>query len=300
MRHAISFILSLFLAAALSAEDLDAHSPYGDGYQFKGLSVFVDAGVARVSNVHANFYNGSLTNANTINRVMHSEGYGQQMWDDLVSQSLISPSAIQNFRQLEVVEYADMFYKIAYQIGFGFRYDYDSGLGWLLRFDLIELNSIGAFNLSSRNGTGILTNQNQYVRCGIMGQEKRINIDFALTHRFNRRGLFEWEVDFGCNVNNTSVLGNDIEVAGRLYNILNVWGDMGPGYFNESMNYINQGGIGVGGFATISACYKLMGSAISMGYTFYYTKINLEGYSAYAPQHNIFLRFDLNKFSFLD
>lgn len=298
MRRTFSFLLSLFLAANLSAEDLDAHSPCGDEYYFKGLSVFVDAGLSRVNGFHANFYNGSESNVNTIYRVMHSEGYGQQMWNDLVSNSLISPSAIQNFRQLEVVEYADMFYKLATQIGFGFRYDYDSGLGWLIRFDLAELDAVGAFNISSRNGTGILTNQNQFVRCGIMGREKRINIDLAVTHRFNRNRIFEWELDFGCNINNTSVLSNEIEVAGRHYNILDIWGDMGPGYFNESMNYIDQGGVGIGGFATISTCYKMMGSAIAMGYTCYYTKINLDGYASYAPQHNFFIRFELNKFSF--
>lgn len=300
MGRAIPFIITLFLVANLSAEDLDAHSPCGDGYSFKGLSVFVDAGVTRVNNFHANFYNGAETNANTIYRVMHSEGYGQQIWNDLVSQSLISPSAIQNYKQLEVLEYADMFYKLSTQIGLGFRYDFDCGLGWLVRFDLMELDAVGGFNISSRNGTGIMTNQNQYIRCGVVGREKRINIDFGVTHRFNRNRIFEWEVDLGCNINNVSVLSNDIEVAGRRYNILDVWDDMGPGYYNEPMGYINQGGVGLGGFATISTCYKMMGSAIAVGYTCYYTKIRLDGYESYASQHNFFVRFELNKFSFFE
>ena len=193
---------------------------------------------------------------------------------------------------------------LSYQIGLGIRYDWESTWGVLLRFDWSRLNAVGAFNISSTNGTGILQNNNQYIQCSVGGQEDRINIDFGVAKRIYVSESFALEVDLGFNLNNLKVKKNAMEIAGKPYDILDIWGGNSPSSYTASYEYINQGGVGYGGFATFAVCYVVPGETsvgtIDLGYNFYYEKLTLEGYSGFAPQHSIFLRFNLNTFSFFD
>lgn len=267
--------------------------------KLEGLSLSVGAGMMFANPYHSNFYNGSEGNVNTINRVLHSQTYGENIWYDLFSQGLIG-SSIQNYQQLNVVEYGDMYYKMAVQLDFGVRYDYSNGLGWILHFDYSKLDAIGAFNIWSGHSDPILSNVSQYVTCPIVGEEKRINIDLGLAYHIPMGNSWSMECILGGNLNNTKVLSNDMKIGNGIYNILDIWSGMNPSYGTVERDYINQGGIGYGGFVTIGASYTLPGfSAISAGYTFYYTKISLLNYEAFKPQHLVYIRFDLNNFSFL-
>ena len=255
----------------------------------------------RASDVHANFYNGNPTNDNTIDRVLYSEAYGNTIWNDLVNQGLISPSAIGSYHQLQVVEYGNMHYRPAIQIGLGFRYDYDNQWGWLAHFDYSKLHAVGAFNLSSTNGTGILSNVGQYVTCAIAGAEERIYIDFGLSKKVRLENGFDLGFEFGASMNNTKVESNDMQIAGATYSILDRWNGESPSIYGYTYEYINQGGVGFGGFGSVNYSLTLPNhSAITAGYTLYYTKINLSKYESMGLQHMLFLRFDMNDFSFFD
>ena len=193
MKRTVFMIASLIIAFSAMADDemsqADGAPPSSRLRTYNsGLSVFANASAIWADNVNANFYAGLPQNVNTINRVLHSNYYGQQIWQSLFSQGLIS-SAVGNYEQLRVEEYPQMYYPISYQIGMGVRNDYENGWGWMLRFDIAKLTVLGAFNLSSNNGTGILSNNRQYIRCGMMGQEDRINIDLALTKMDRRRTM---------------------------------------------------------------------------------------------------------------
>ena len=265
-----------------------------------GLSLSLDAGMLIASNRHANFYQGIETNVNSIYRIMHSEAFGMQMWNDLTTYDLIG-SDITNYQQLTIDEYGDMSYRLAIQVGMGFRYDYGNGWGWLVRMDYAKLTATGAFLINATNGTGILTNQNRWVKCGIMGQEKRINIDLGVSRKFKMQNGLDIGFELGGEVNNTEVIANDIEVAGRTYSILDIWNGQFPTTGSYPYDYINQGGIGYGGFSTINIGYTMPSySTLTLAYTFYYNYINLGGYESFAPQHLITLRFDFDGFKFFD
>lgn len=308
MKRGCLLIATLMMAAAVMAEDGsdalgqsdDAPPSTAGGRYYTGLSVFVDASGLWADRVTADFYSGRPENANTINRVLHSNFYGQQIWYNLVNQGLISPSAISSYEQLEVVEYARMYYATSYQIGLGLRYDYNGGWGWLLRFDLGRLEALGAFNISSNNGTGILNNGRQYIRCGIMGKEDRINIDLGLSKIFALTSTLDMEFNVGFNVNNTKVKENMMEVGGSTYSILDIWGGRTPNRNVGSYEYINQGGIGIGGFASALLGYQVKGvGAIKVGYTCYRTTTKLEGYSAMGWSHLVGIRLEMYNFSFI-
>lgn len=273
--------------------------PTSTHYQY-GLSLSLDAGILLASDCHANFYQGIESNVNSIYRIMHSEAFGMQMWNDLTTLNLIG-SDITNYQQLSIDEYGEMSYRMALQVGMGFRYDYGNGWGWIIRMDYAKLTAVGVFMLNATNGTGILTNQDRWVRCGIVGQEKRINIDLGISRKFKMQNGLDWGLELGGQVNNTEVLANDIEVAGRTYSILDIWNGQFPSASSYAYDYINQGGIGYGAFATLNWGYTLPSySTLTLAYTLYYNRINLEGYEMFAPQHVITLRFDFDGFKLFD
>lgn len=292
MKQLILTLAALLVAASATADDGKPPSS-----RYTGLSVFADAGAYWADNVTAGFYSGRPENANTIYRVLHSNTYGTQIWTNLTEQGLIT-SAVGNYSQLTVDEYPSMYYRTSLAYGLGIRYDYASGFGWLLRFDIARLNAVGAFNLSATGGTGVL-GSDQYVRCGMLGQEDRINIDFAVTCKVPLSETLDFELDLGAGVNNTKVREQMMEIAGVNYSILDVWDGQSPDVGVGQYTYINQGGLGWGFFSSVLLGYQISGvGAIRVGYTLYRSKIDLEGYESGTWNHLLGLRLEMNNFSF--
>ena len=286
----MAFVGCLSFCGHLSAQDyIESLTP------LRGFSVTIDAGGTYAGKYHANFYNGRPENLNTIDRIIHSEAYGEAIWNNLVDQQLISPSAIQTYRQLQVAEYADMSYAITYQIGIGFRYDLEgSNTAIFARFNYSKLTAKGAFNLYSGASSSTLTNMNQYITCGIWGNESRTYIDLGLSKSFPINPALHFVADIGLNVNHVRVLSNDVEIGGITYSILDVWGGNYPTMSTQSYEYY-QTGIGFGAFA--APCLRLMlpkSMAVDLGLNCYYNKINLPNYDNFAPQFTLFMRFILN------
>ena len=269
--------------------------------RLRGLSLTVDVGVMRPGDYHANFYNGNPRNVNTLNRILYSETYGNSIWNNLTTQDLIG-SSVANYNQITVAEYGDMYYKLAFQLGMGFRYDFEfSGWAWQARFDYAKLHAQGLVLLNSGHNTAFLTNQNAYVNCPAMGVEERIYIDLGIIRKFSLTDFWDLELSLGGNLNNTKVESSDISIGGITYSILDVWGGQSPSSYVGTYEYVNQGGIGYGGYASVSIGFTLpMGTAMSLGYAFHYNKVSLQGYEAFAPQHIVSLNVALNNFSFFD
>ncbi len=299
MKRAALILITLLTAASAMADDDGVPRRHNHGAFATGLSVFADAGAVWADDNTANFYSGRPENTNTIYRVLHSNSYGTEIWQSLKEAGLIS-SAVDSYRALQVVEYPEMYYQLSYIIGMGIRYDYASGFGWLLRFDLASLHATGAFNLSSTNGTGILSGDGQYIRCGMLGVENRINLDLALTRTVMLGGNTSLELDLGAQLNNTKVKENQMEINGRNYSILDVWNGQTPDAGIGDYDYINQGGMGWGVFMSAFLGYHMEGlGAIKIGYSCYHSKATLKGYTAMGWTHSLSLRFEINNFNFL-
>lgn len=303
MNHRLSLLILILLIAAIPTHAQRGRAT-NDVPRLSGLYLTIDAGLMIPNDKQANFYNGRPGSPNDLRRVLNSELYGTQIWDYLVTNQLISPSAIHDYSEFRVDEYANMYYKLTFQIGAGFRYVYDNGWGWLARFDFSEVTAAGLFQLSSNNGTGIL-GSNNYVTCGIYGQERRIFIDLGISKRIPLTRVIDLEIDGGFDLNNTKVSKNEIRVpdaGGKSYSILDVWGGQTPYSGVGTYDYVNQGGIGIGGFGTLALSYRIPTGAIDFGYTCYYTQTKYLDYNeddSYSLQHVIFFRFNINNFSFL-
>ena len=267
----------------------------------RGLSLTVHIGMLRADNSHADFYNGAPQNANTLERILYSETYGNAIWNNLTEQDLIG-SAVANYHQITVAEYGDMYYKPAIQLGMGFRYDLDPSLwAWQLAFDYAKLHAQGLVLLNSGKNITTLTNQNRYVNCPATGVEERIYIKLGIIRKFHLQNGFDLEAALGANVNNTKVESSDIRIAGVTYSILDIWGGQAPSSYVGSYEYINQGGIGYGAWASLRFGFTLpAGTAMSLDYTLHYNKVNLIGYRDFAFHHAIGLNVAINNFSFFD
>lgn len=290
MKQAFATAVALMLAISAVADDGKPPST--------GLSVFANAGGYWASSAAADFYSGAPSSLNPIDRVLHSNLYGNQIWSHLVSQGVLSPSAVGGENQLSVEEYPTMSYRTSYQIGLGLRYDYASGFGWLLRFDIAKLQALGAFNLST-GGSAVL-GSDQYVRCGIVGREDRLNIDLAITKTIPLGNNLEMELDLGASLINTKVKDNTIEVAGRYWQILDVTGGQSPDVGVGQYEYINQGRLGYGIFTSLLVGYRLPNvGAMKIGYTVYQARICFEDRKVWGWQHMLGVRIEINNFSFL-
>ena len=297
MKHTIPlFLLALLVCATPLQAQKKKHSAFQT--RISGLSLAVDAGLLIPNAKQANFYSGRPGNANTIDRVLRSEQYGSQIWSSLVNQGLISPSAIPSYSAFTIAEYPNMYYRLTYQIGVGLRYDYSRGWGWMLNFDYSQLVAAGQFLLSSDNGVGI-PGSRQYIPCDIYGREKRILIDFSILKRTPITDLLDIEVAVGVDINNTKVTENGMVIGGHTYSILDVWGGQSPYAGSGSYEYINQGGIGFGALGSVALGYSFQGASVDFGYALRYMQTKYKGYNdtdAFALQHTVFARFNINSF----
>ena len=296
LRYAL--LLTLF-SFCLSVSPLTAQRQ--TGATLRGLSLTVHVGVLRPDNIHANFYNGAPNNANTLERILYSESYGNSIWNNLTEQDLIG-SAVSNYHQITVAEYGDSYYKPAFQLGMGFRYDLDpSPWAWQVNFDYAKLHAQGLVLLNSGKNLTMLTNQNQYVNCPTSGTEERIYIDLGIIRKFKLRNGLDFEAAAGANINNTKVESSEIQIAGARYSILDVWQGASPSSYVGSYECVNQGGIGYGAYASLRIGFTLpAGTAMSLAYTLHYNKANLIGYNDFAFHHALGINVALNNFSFFD
>lgn len=304
MKHTLLlFVISiLLLPSQVCAQK--RHQVQSEVSRMSGLYLSVDAGLLVANPKQASFYSGNPEYCtNTIDRVLHSDLYGREIWSNLVDGGLISPTAVPSYRELTVAEYAsNMYYKLTYQLGVGFRYVYDNQWGWLLRFDYSQLTAAGRFNIDASNSTSLLGHK-QYVTCDVFGVEKRTLIDLGIFKRIPLSRVLDLEVCGGFDVNSTSVQQNGMRINGRTYSILDVWGGMSPYTGIAPYPYANEGRVGIGYFGSVAFSYLSKAGAIDVGYQCYWMQTKFVGFNeedAYAHQHNIFFRFSINNFKFFD
>lgn len=290
MKKTAVIATALLLATSALADDGEPPST--------GLGVFVNAGGYWADDKAADFYAGRPDNLNRIDYTLNGSLYGEQIWNHLVNEGLLSPSAIGGYGQLSVEEYPKMEYRLSYQVGLGIRYDYASGMGWLLRFDFAKLQAIGAFNLGT--GGSALLGSDQYIRCGIGAKEDRLNIDLGITYTKALGRNLDLELDLGASLINTKVKDNTIEVAGGYWSILDTWNGQQAEVGMTSYEYINQGRLGYGVFSSLLLGYRVAGiGAIKVGYTIYQARICFEDRKVWGWQHMLGARIEINNFSFI-
>lgn len=290
----ILLIFSLFLLviSPLFSQNM-VDERYTD-YSLKGFTLFLQGGMAKANNYSADFYNGQPDHDNNIYRIIHSQTYGQYVWDYLVEQNVIHANT--SPANIEISEYGKMKYDMAVSVGFGFQYNFSHKTGFFMQFSHERYDVRGSFLIKR---TSPIASFDNYYRCGIFGEEKRNGIDLGYIYRFPMSERTKLTLEGGVNLTDIKVVENQIKIGDmEPISILNRWGSGMPSYGSDPYDYYNNG-ISFGFFLTPVCSFNIWKDyAVDVGCSFRFLKTNLEGYEKFSMQNVFFIRFLINQFPF--
>ena len=294
MKKVVLIILSLcFLGnTPLFSQKMEEESRFPD-YSLRGLTLSLQAGMAKANNYSAEFYNGHFEHDNNINRIIHSELYGQDVWSYLVEQNVIVAST--RPEEIEIAEYGKMRYDLTVSIGLGFQYNFSHRTGFFMQFSHESYDIRGSFLIKK---TTPIASFDNYYRCGIFGNEKRNGIDLGYIYRIPMTLKTKLTLEGGVNITDIKVVENQVKIGDMPpISILNIWGSMGPIIGTDPYEYYNNG-ISYGFFLTPVYSFNLWQDyAVDVGCSFRFLKTNLEGYEKFSMQNVLFIRFLINRFT---
>ncbi len=244
-----------------------------------GFSFGINMGAYFANGFHGNFYNGAAGNVDSIGLIFGNYYYTQDIRKELQD----------TFRLLELP--TAMKYQPAMQFGFYVKYSFDRQLGVFLQFNYAKLKAKDVFTLGVGPEASYLTFDD--IRTyPIWGTEERIYIDLGVSKTFETSKNVQVFLEGGLNINNTRIKEHKIQIGSLEYSLINIYGDS-PYIPNTQMQTYETrlGGLGIGAFATTGLRF-VFNDKISLdpGFSFYWSKANLEGYSAYRPHYAVFVR----------
>jgi len=246
----------------------------------QGLWLGFNAGMFFANRYNAGFYNGNSNNVNNIEYILNNQYHYNDIKHVLNNY---------DFHLGEVPE--KMKYDPAYTIGFVIKYNHKNDLGFFIQFNYVKLHASDIFTLHTDSLT--FTSESAYRFGEIYGNEERSNIDFGICKTYYAGEKTLIFVEGGFNFNSTNVIDSKIRIEDLEYSIINIY--LNQAYVpNTSLTEYNvkQGGIGYGFFAG-AGLQLIFNESISLdpGASLYFTKINLEGYTAFKPSYMLYVRF---------
>jgi hypothetical protein len=279
----IACFLFLSVSVVVQAHHFPTHYLPGDTSKTNtGFSFGLNMGAYFGNKYQANFYNGSSGNVDSINLFFGNRNY----WEPVARNEF----GTDTLRLLELP--TDMHYQPAMQIGFYIKYNFSNNLGAFIQFNYCKLTAKDVFTLGIGPEPTYLTFDNIQA-FPIWGKEERIYIDIGVSKTFETSKYVQLFIEGGLNINNTKVKEHKIQVGSQEYSLINIYGNQAYVPNTQLQTYeTHLGGLGIGGFATGGLKF-LFNNKISLdpGFSFYWTKANLEGYSAFRPQYTVFVRF---------
>lgn len=244
-----------------------------------GFSFGINMGAYFANKYHGNFYNGASSNVDSIGLIFSNYHYTQDIRRELND----------TFRLLEIP--VDMRYQPAMQFGFYVKYSFSKQLGIFAQFNYTKLKAKDEFTMGIGPDPSYLT-FDQIETFPIWGTEERIYIDLGVSKTFETSKTVQVFVEGGLNINNTRVKEHKIAIGSLEYSLINIYGTTPYVPGAQLQTYETRlGGLAVGAFATGGLRF-VFNDKISLdpGFSFYWTKANLENYPAYKPQYTIFVR----------
>jgi hypothetical protein len=279
----IACFLFLSISTAVKAHHFPMHYLPGDSTKSNtGFSFGLNMGAYFGNKYQASFYNGLPGNIDSMNLIFSNKYYRDDIYREF--------NGVDTVRLLELP--TDMHYQPAMEIGFYIKYNFSNNLGAFIQFNYCKLTAKDVFTLGIGPEPTYLAFDNIQT-FPIWGKEERIYIDIGVSKTFETSKYVQLFIEGGLNINNTKVKEHKIQIGSLEYSLINIYGDQSyvPGAQIQTYE-THLGGLGIGGFATGGVKF-LFNNKISLdpGFSFYWTKTNLEGYSVFRPQYTVFVRF---------
>lgn len=237
----------------------------------------------------AGFYSGAETNENKLSYVLNNK----YRYDEL--RQLI------NFADTMILleTPSRMTYDPAVMVGFLAKYNFSNTMGFFFQFNYVKLRTSDFFTMEI-DPQPFLTEPDIRLY-GIVGQEERVNVEIGVSRYIPLSPKTRLFLEGGLNINDSEVKSHDIQIEGRTYSLINVYGSQTYVPNTSLQSYeIRQGGIGFGAFFTGGVQLSFNDNlSLDPGLSLWWKRINLAGYDAYTPHWAITVRFlfkDLGSF----
>ena len=238
----------------------------------------------------ANYYNGNEKNVNKFSYVFNNPSW----YKDIKQLLNISPTDSLYLRELPT----NMHYKTTITAGLFLRYSLTRWLGFFLDANFVKLKSDDAVTMQKSYDTTSLQLP-QLLFIPIHGEEEHINFDLGTHFIFpvykNKMNLF---LEGGFNFNYTQILKSFVYFGDREFSMINIYGNQqySAGYNTQEFP-VTQGGIGYGVFGGGGIGFTFVPAfGLELGCNVRHVKVNLEGYTAFKPSYEIYLRFLFGSF----
>lgn len=277
----IILLATLFVQTAYSRSAEWGKDPYpGDTNKLNsGFSFGFNMGAYFANAYQGNFYNGASGNVDSIGLVFSNHYYTMDIRAELND----------TFRLLELP--AQMKYEPALQFGFYVKYSFSKQLGAFMQFNYAKLKAKDVFTMGI--GPDLSGQAFDDIReYPIWGTEERIYIDLGVSKTFETSDQVQVFLEGGLNINNTRVKEHKIAIGSLEYSLINIYGTS-PYIPNTQMQTYETrlGGLGIGAFATTGLRFIVSDKlSLDPGFSLYWSKANLEEYSAYRPHYTVFVR----------
>lgn len=255
----------------------------------KGWNLGINAGVYFASKNQAAYYDGRPSNENNIDYV-----FSNTYWYQDIKNKLMDEVSRDNFW---IAEYPmDMHYNPSLYAGFSARYNFSADFSINVHFNFGKLKLIDAFNIEV--DPPLPGSVHSYIPCSITGEESRSNIDFSMLFAFpdkNHSPLKPF-AELGFNLNSVNVKSSQIQIYDLVFNLRNVYGDVGYIPNTGTTEYtVKQGGVGFGLFSAAGVRYEMSRDfSIELCCQLYYSTIHLTGYTGFGLHYAPMLRLVLS------
>jgi hypothetical protein len=242
----------------------------------------------------ANYYNGSEGNVNKFSYV-----YDNRSWYYEIKQIYhLGETDSLYLRELPT----NMHYKTPITGGLFLRYSLTHRLDFFLDANFVKLKTDDAITMYTSKDTTSLQLPSDFP-VPIHGEEERINFDLGVHYIFpvykNKMNLF---IEGGMNLNYIKVLKSIVYFDPKEYSLINIYGNQqySTGYNTQEFP-VTQGGIGYGVFGGGGIGFTFVPQlGLELGGNVRYVNVNLEGYTAFKPSLEIYLRFVFGSFKSQD
>lgn len=268
----------LFVAAQHSA---NIQRPEEDTQEYRGYQFGLNVGLFLPNAYSANYYNGSSGNENNI-KYFFGNYYNYQEIKRLLN--VADTFFVKQFP-------TNMRYPPTASAGLYFAYHFNRKNSIYVQFNYVKLRPHDVFTVEVDPKEEYLTEPDLRLYT-ISGVEERINIDLGYSRSYPVNPHIDFVASAGLAINDSKVLKAVINMEGKEFNIVNIYGNHTyvPGSNMQEYRF-TQGGIGIGLHGGGGFVFNFANNfALQPGITLYWNNVHLEGYKDMKLSSYLYLR----------
>jgi hypothetical protein len=242
--------------------------PEKDSRDYRGFQFGFNIGLFMPSSYQANYYNGSNGNENNIKYVFGNFYNYQDLY------RLLNVSDTFFVKQFP----AKMHYPPTATGGLYIGFNFNRKSSMYIQFNYAKLRPHDVFTVEV-DPKDYLTEPDLRLYT-ISGVEERINIDLGYSRSYPVKDNVDFVASAGLAINDAKVLKSVINLEGKEYSIVNIYGNHAyvPGSNMQEYQF-RQGGIGIGLHGGAAFKFNFANNfALQPGVTLYWNNVALEGY----------------------